>query len=94
VTEPVSQVADLVKRYGDLEAVRGIDFAVNPGETFGFLEILCTLADPTSGPARVAAFDGRRQRDAVRRNIGLVFRDTPLDSYRSGEQNLRFHADR
>jgi ABC-type transport system involved in cytochrome c biogenesis permease component len=37
VTEPVVQVADLVKRYGDLEAVRGINFEVGPGETFGFL---------------------------------------------------------
>jgi ABC-2 type transport system ATP-binding protein len=37
VTEPVIQVTDLVKRYGELEAVRGINFEVEPGETFGFL---------------------------------------------------------
>jgi ABC-2 type transport system ATP-binding protein len=35
--EPVVQVTDLVKRYGELEAVRGINFEVEPGETFGFL---------------------------------------------------------
>jgi ABC-2 type transport system ATP-binding protein len=104
VTEPVVQVKDLVKRYGDVEAVRGIGFEVEPGETFGFLgpngagksttiKILCTLADPTSGTARVAGHDVRKERDTVRRNIGLVFQDTTLDNYLTGEQNLRFHAD-
>jgi ABC-2 type transport system ATP-binding protein len=104
VSEPVIQVGSLVKRYGDLEAVRGIDFAVQQGETFGFLgpngagksttiKILCTLAAPTSGTTRVAGYDVKRQRDTVRRNIGLVFQDTTLDSYLTGEQNLRFHAD-
>jgi ABC-2 type transport system ATP-binding protein len=104
VTEPVIGVKDLVKRYGDVEAVRGIGFEVQPGETFGFLgpngagksttiKILCTLADPTSGTARVAGYDVKKQRDTVRRNIGLVFQDTTLDNYLTGEQNLRFHAD-
>jgi ABC-2 type transport system ATP-binding protein len=104
VTEPVVQVTDLVKRYGELEAVRGINFEVQPGETFGFLgpngagksttiKILCTLANPTSGSARVSGHDVVRQRDIVRRNIGLVFQDPTLDSYLTGEQNLRFHAD-
>jgi ABC-2 type transport system ATP-binding protein len=104
VTEPAVQVSDLVKRYGDLEAVRGISFEVRPGETFGFLgpngagksttiKILCTLADPTSGSARVAGHDVKRERDTVRRNIGLVFQDPTLDNYLTGEQNLRFHAD-
>jgi ABC-2 type transport system ATP-binding protein len=104
VSEPAVLVADLVKRYGEIEAVRGIGFEVQPGETFGFLgpngagksttiKILCTLADPTSGTARVAGYDVKTQRDTVRRNIGLVFQDTTLDSYLTGEQNLRFHAD-
>ena len=104
MTEPVIGVKDLVKRYGEIEAVRGIGFEVQPGETFGFLgpngagksttiKILCTLADPTSGTARVAGYDVKTQRDTVRRNIGLVFQDTTLDNYLTGEQNLRFHAD-
>src|SRR5581483_2993940 len=57
------------------------------------IKILCTLADPTSGSARVAGHDVLRERDTVRRNIGLVFQDTTLDGYLTGEQNLRFHAD-
>ena len=101
---PAISVSELTKKYGEIEAVRGIDFEVAPGETFGFLgpngagksttiKILCTLADPTSGSARVAGHDVVRERDTVRRNIGLVFQDTTLDSYLTGEQNLRFHAD-
>jgi ABC-2 type transport system ATP-binding protein len=101
---PAISVSALTKRYGEIEAVRGIDFEVSTGETFGFLgpngagksttiKILCTLADPTSGTARVAGHDVVKERDTVRRNIGLVFQDTTLDNYLTGEQNLRFHAD-
>jgi ABC-2 type transport system ATP-binding protein len=97
-------VSDLTKHYGDLEAVRGINFQVATGETFGFLgpngagksttiSILCTLVKPTSGQAIVAGHDVVRERDTVRRNIGLVFQDTTLDTYLTAEQNLRFHAD-
>ena len=102
--ETVITVSGLVKRYGDVEAVRGIDFTVARGETFGFLgpngagksttiKILCTLANATSGTATVAGHDAATDRDSVRRNIGLVFQDTTLDTYLTGEQNLRFHAD-
>jgi ABC-2 type transport system ATP-binding protein len=52
-----------------------------------------TLANPSSGSARVAGYDVVKKRDDVRRNIGLVFQDTTQDSYLTGEQNLRFHAD-
>jgi ABC-2 type transport system ATP-binding protein len=101
---PVISVAGLTKRYGEIEAVRGIDFEVERGETFGFLgpngagktttiKILCTLANATSGTASVAGLDCARERDAVRRNIGLVFQDTTLDTYLTAEQNLRFHAE-
>jgi ABC-2 type transport system ATP-binding protein len=54
--------------------------------------MLCTLARPTSGTARVAGHEVSTARDAVRRNIGLVFQDTTLDNYLTGAQNLRFHA--
>jgi len=97
-------VAGLTKNYGEIEAVRGIDFEVPVGQTFGFLgpngagksttiKILCTLALPTAGSARVAGHDVVRERDAVRRSIGLVFQDTTLDNYLTGAQNLRFHAE-
>jgi ABC-2 type transport system ATP-binding protein len=97
-------VRGLTKRYREIEAVRGIDFEVAPGEIFGFLgpngagksttiSMLCTLVRPTGGSATVAGFDVNRERDAVRRNIGLVFQDTTLDTYLTAEQNMRLHAE-
>ena len=101
---PAIEVAGLEKRFGDVEAVRGVDFRVEAGETFGFLgpngagksttiNILCTLARPTAGTARVAGHDVATERDAVRRSIGLVFQDQTLDQDLTAEQNLRFHAE-
>jgi ABC-2 type transport system ATP-binding protein len=97
-------VTGLVKTYGELQAVRGIDLTIESGETFGFLgpngagksttiSMLCTLVTPTAGRAEVAGFDVVRERDQVRRNIGLVFQDTTLDGYLSAERNLRLHAE-
>jgi ABC-2 type transport system ATP-binding protein len=97
-------VDGLVKRFGDIEAVRGIDFDVPAGETFGFLgpngagksttiNMLCTLVRPSGGSAMVAGHDVVSERDEVRRNIGLVFQDTTLDGYLTAEQNLRLHAE-
>jgi ABC-2 type transport system ATP-binding protein len=102
--EPAISVRGLVKRYGELEAVAGVDFDVRRGEVFGFLgpngagktttiNILCTLAKATAGSATVAGYDVAIQRDEVRRNIGLVFQDTTLDGYLTAERNLRFHAE-
>ena len=104
MSEPAVFVRGLHKKYGELEAVRGIDLDVAPGEVFGFLgpngagksttiKILCTLAHPSSGEAKVAGFDVVRERDEVRRHIGLVFQDTTLDDYLTAEQNLGFHAE-
>jgi len=98
------EVTDLHKRYGEVEAVRGVSFSVGTGETFGFLgpngagktttiNILCTLIRPTSGIARVAGLDVVSQRAEVRRRIGLVFQEPTLDNYLTAEENLRFHAE-
>jgi ABC-2 type transport system ATP-binding protein len=101
---PAIEVTDLVKSYGEVEAVRGVSFTVPRGEVFGFLgpngagksttiNMLCTLARPTSGAARVSGFDVVARRDDVRRQIGLVFQDPTLDGYLTAEQNLRIHAE-
>jgi ABC-2 type transport system ATP-binding protein len=97
-------VHDLRKSFGEIEAVRGVDFEVESGEVFGFLgpngagksttiNMLCTLAKPTGGSATVAGHDVVAERDDVRRNIGLVFQDPTLDGYLTAEQNLRLHAE-
>ena len=101
---PAIAVRDLVKHFGEVRAVRGVNFEVAAGEVFGFLgpngagktttiNMLCTLAKPTSGEARVAGHDVVRERDDVRRNIGLVFQDPTLDGYLTAAQNLRLHAE-
>ncbi|GGO95043.1 daunorubicin resistance protein DrrA family ABC transporter ATP-binding protein [Wenjunlia tyrosinilytica] len=97
-------VRGLAKRYAEVEAVRGVDFEVAPGETFGFLgpngagksttiKMLCTLVKPSGGTATVAGHDVLSERNEVRRNIGLVFQDPTLDLYLTAAQNLRFHAE-
>jgi ABC-2 type transport system ATP-binding protein len=101
---PAIAVHGLIKHFGDVEAVKGVDFEVAPGEVFGFLgpngagktttiNMLCTLAKPTAGTATVASYDVVKQRDDVRRHIGLVFQDPTLDGYMTAAQNLQLHAE-
>jgi len=101
--DAVIQAHGLVKRYGELEAVRGIDLEVQQGEIFGFLgpngagksttiSILCTLLTPSAGTARVAGVDVVQDPARVRQRIGLVFQDPSLDDQLTGRENLEFHA--
>src|SRR5665648_506868 len=101
---PAIAVRDLVKTFGEVRAVRGVNFEVATGEVFGFLgpngagktttiNMLCTLAKPSGGSATVAGHDVVRERDDVRRNIGLVFQDPTLDGYLTAAQNLKLHAE-
>lgn len=101
---PAIQLRELTKSFGSVQAVRGIDLDVAAGEMFGFLgpngagktttiNILCTLAVPTSGSAEVAGYDVSSQQAAVRSRIGLVFQEATLDTYLTAEQNLRFHGE-
>jgi ABC-2 type transport system ATP-binding protein len=101
---PAIAVNALAKSFGEVEAVRGVTFEVAAGEVFGFLgpngagktttiNMLCTLVKPTGGSAAVAGHDVVRERDDVRRNIGLVFQDPTLDGYLTAEQNLRLHSE-
>jgi ABC-2 type transport system ATP-binding protein len=101
---PAISVRDLVKNYGEVRAVRGVNFEVAMGEVFGFLgpngagktttiNMLCTLAKPSAGAAQVAGHDVVKERDDVRRHIGLVFQDPTLDGYLTAAQNLQLHAE-
>ena len=102
--QPAIEVSGLIKRFGDFEAVKGVDFEVGQAEVFGFLgpngagksttiNMLCTLLKPTAGRATVAGHDVVRERDDVRRHIGLVFQDPTLDGYLTAAQNLQLHAE-
>jgi ABC-2 type transport system ATP-binding protein len=79
-------IEGLHKRYGDIEALRGIEMQVEPGEIFGFLgpngagksttiRILLDLIRPTSGRAEVLGFDCQRQAVDARRHIGYLASD-------------------
>jgi ABC-2 type transport system ATP-binding protein len=104
VTERAIEVRGLRKSFDEVEAVRGVEFDVAKREVFGFLgpngagktttiNMLCTLVRPSGGRALVAGHDVVTERDDVRRNIGLVFQETTLDGYLTGQQNLRLHAE-
>jgi ABC-2 type transport system ATP-binding protein len=100
--ESVITATDLVKSFGPIEAVKGIDLDVRRGEIFGFLgpngagksttiNILCTLMEPTGGRASVAGYDVQSHPGEVRTAIGLVFQDPSLDVQLTARENLQFH---
>ena len=81
---PPIWVEGLVRRFGDLVAVDGIDLHVDAGEIFGFLgpngagksttvRMLTTLLRPSAGRALVAGYDVLTDAQSVRRSIGVAF---------------------
>jgi ABC-2 type transport system ATP-binding protein len=99
-TEPAIAADGLRKRYpGGVEALRGISFAVAPGEVFALLgpngagksttiRILSTLSAADAGTARVAGFDVAAQPHEVRRRIGVVAQASGVDNLATGRENL------
>src|SRR3954466_9195522 len=96
---PAIEADGLVKRFGDLEAVKGISFEVPEGRVLGVLgpngagkttavRILATLLRPDSGSARVAGHDVVKEAAAVRRSIGLTGQYASVDEDLTGVQNL------
>ena len=99
----IIDVKTLTKRFAGLTAVDHVSFTVAKGEIFGFLgpngagksttiSMLATILTPSEGDAIISGFSIRRQRDAVRHSIGMVFQDPSLDNRLTAEENLRFHA--
>lgn len=93
------EVKDLVKTYGQHEAVRNISFKVGEGEFFAFLgengagksttiNILCTILQKTSGSVQILGHSIDSETDAVRREIGIVFQNSVLDDRLTVAQNL------
>lgn len=96
-------VENLVKKYGDFEAVKGVSFKVKRGEIFAFLgpngagktttvHILTTLLRPTSGRAVVAGHDVVEEPMEVRKRIGIVFQDPSLDRELTAWENMYIHG--
>jgi ABC-2 type transport system ATP-binding protein len=96
-------VRHVVKRFGDLVAVDGVEFSVAEGEVFGLLgpngagkstliRVLTTLTPPTSGTALINGFDVARQADDVRRSIGVIPQAMTSDRILSVRENMLIHA--
>ena len=100
---PVIVADELTRRFGEFVAVDGLSFAVGSGEIFGFLgpngagkttaiRMLIGLLEPSSGSARVAGHDVRREPDAVKRSIGYMSQLFSLYSDLTVRENLELFA--
>jgi len=90
----------LVKRFGEVEAVRDVSFTVPPGTVLGVLgpngagkttvvRMLTTLAKPTAGTGWVLGLDVQRDATKVRASIGLAGQYAAVDENLTGRENLR-----
>ena len=89
----------LRKSYGDLEAVRGIDVDVRPGESFGFLgpngagksstmRMVAAMSPPSGGELRILDMDPATQGPQIRARIGVCPQEDTLDNELSVRDNL------
>jgi ABC-2 type transport system ATP-binding protein len=96
-------VQNIVKRFGDFTAVKGVSFSVEAGEIFGLLgpngagkstliRMMTTLLPPTSGTALINGFDVTKQANGVRRAIGVIPQAMTSDLELSVEENLLIYA--
>ena len=97
--EKIIEVKGLSKRFGDVQAVKDIDFHVNAGQLFAFLgpngagksttiDIICTLLQADSGEVTINGFTIGKDDFAIRSNIGVVFQTNLLDKLLTVKENL------
>jgi ABC-2 type transport system ATP-binding protein len=97
------EASGLVRHFGQIVAVDGVDLQVEEGEIFGFLgpngagksttvRMLATLLRPTAGSARVAGFDVVSEASKVRRAIGVALQDAAIDPLMTGRELLQLQS--
>jgi len=100
-SEVLVRVRDLVRRFGDFEAVKGVDFDVVRGEIFGLLgpngagksttfRMLCGLLPASEGELSVAGRDLRTAAAKARERLGYMAQHFSLYAHLSARENLRF----
>jgi ABC-2 type transport system ATP-binding protein len=101
--EPLIELVDLTKRYGDFTAVNKLSLRIGQGEIFGLLGpngagksttilMMLGLTEPTSGKVRVCGVDPTRQPLSVKRRVGYLPDDVGFYEDRTGLENLLFTA--
>lgn len=99
----VIEVKNLIKKFGNFNAVDNISFEVRKGEIFGFLgangagkttamRILCGLSKPTSGSGLVAGFDINKDSESIKKNIGYMSQKFSLYNDLTVSENIRLFA--
>ncbi|MBS1849411.1 MAG: ATP-binding cassette domain-containing protein [Acidobacteria bacterium] len=97
------RVQNLVKKFGEFNAVKDISFEVQKGEIFAFLgpngagktttiKMLTTLLTPTSGKIELDGLDPTHHRNEARQRFGIVFQDPSLDGEQTAYENMELHA--
>jgi ABC-2 type transport system ATP-binding protein len=100
---PAIRIAGLTHRYGDRQALKGIDLEIRRGEIFGVMgpngggkttlfKVLATLTAPQSGTVTILGADAAVAPFDVRRRLGVVFQHPALDPKLTVGENLRCHA--
>jgi ABC-2 type transport system ATP-binding protein len=100
---PIIEAHGLVKRFGKVEALAGLDLEAEPGRVVAilgpngagktpFVRSLATLVRPDEGTLRVAGIDALRHPDQVRRAIGLAGQFAAVEEAMTGRENLRMVA--
>jgi len=100
---PLVEARSLTKKFGDLTAVDAIDFAVAPGESFGFLgpngagktsamRMIGAVSPVTEGYLRVLGMDPAVDGPEIRRRLGVVPQDDTLDTELSVAENLLIYG--
>ncbi len=101
--EPLISARDLVKRFGELTAVDGIDVDVYPGESFGFLgpngagksstmRMVGCVSAPTSGTLRILGLDPVRDGPQIRGRLGVCPQQDSLDPELTVTENITVYA--
>ncbi len=103
ISTDVVQVRGLVKRYGDFEAVHGVDFSVHEGECFGLLgpngagksttiRMMCCLATISQGSIEVLGLPAYPGNQAIKRQIGVVAQEDNLDPDLTVRENIEIQG--